>query len=161
MKTSSLLRRALAAAVATSLAGVLHLAAQTPRSPAERQIRPWLDSLLVAANAHDSDRFLRCYLHDSTLVMVFNGAVTTGYDQVRALQLKWWNNGKSDVRYSRPGPTTFRVLSANAVVVTDVMASRRTAPDGTAASGTFALTMVWQKLPQGWRIVSVHESTAR
>ncbi len=151
----------LAAAAGLALLAAPGIPAQSAGRSPEAAIRPWLDSLLVAANAHDTDRFLTPYLHDSTLVMVFNGTVTTGYDQVRALQLKWWNNGRSDVVYSRPGPTTFRVLAPNAVVVTDVMASRRTAVDGSVASGTFALTMVWQKLPQGWRIVAVHESTAR
>ncbi len=134
--------------------------AQAPGSP-PAELRPLLDSMLVAANAHDTDRFLAGYLHDSTLVLVFNGVVTTGYDQVRALQLKWWNNGASDVVYTRVAPAGFMVLSPGVVVVTDQLASRRTAPDGTIQGGRFTATMVWQKRPQGWRAVAVHESTAR
>jgi ketosteroid isomerase-like protein len=141
------------------LAGVA--AAQSRPASPEAQIQPLLDSMLVAANAHDTDRFLADYLHDSTLVMVFNGVVTTGFDQVRALQLKWWNNGSSDVVYTREAPPGYQVLSPGVVVVTDQLASRRTAPDGTIQGGRFTATMVWQRRPQGWRAVAVHESTVR
>jgi len=127
----------------------------------QREIEPLLDDQLVAANAHDTDRFLSAYLHDSTLVLVFNGVVTTGFTAVRDLQLKWWNNGKSDVVYSERGPATFRALGPDAVVVTQSLASRRAGADGAVVTGTFTATSVWQKLPQGWRLVLAHESTAR
>ncbi|HET8649371.1 MAG TPA: nuclear transport factor 2 family protein [Gemmatimonadales bacterium] len=125
------------------------LAAQTAPSP-EQQLAPLVAELLDAANAHDTDRFLAPYLHDSTLVMVFNGTITRGFDQVRALQLKWWNNGVSDVVYRQAAPPTYRVLSPDLVLVTDPLAS---------SHGEFVVTMVWQKRPEGWRIIQVHEST--
>jgi ketosteroid isomerase-like protein len=55
----------------------------------------------------------------------------------------------------------FRMLSPNAVVVTQSLASRRTGADGAVVTGTFTATSVWQKLLEGWRIVLAHESTAR
>ena len=144
-------------------AGILlggNVEAQSVTSP-ERQIQPLLDEMQVAANAHDTDRFLAVYLHDSTLVLVFNGVVTTGYAQVRSLQLKWWNNGKSDVAYRRRGPTGFRVLTPDIVLATDTMASSRSDSTGAVHTGEFAVTMVWEKRPEGWRIVYAHESTVR
>lgn len=134
-------------------------AAQSRPSAAERQLQPLLQEMLVAANAHDTDRFLAPYVHDSTLVMVFNGMVVVGYDSVRALQLKWWNGGHSDVVYSRRGPPQIAVLSPGAVVVTDPLRSARTDSTGVVRTGDFAATSVWQKRPEGWRIVAVHEST--
>jgi uncharacterized protein (TIGR02246 family) len=125
----------------------------------QQQITPLMDEMMVAANAHDTDRFLARYLHDSSLVLVFNGVVTNGFDNVRALQLKWWNNGKSDVAYGQRGPSEFTVLSSDAAVVTNIMTSRRTLPSGETSAGEFAVTMVWQKQAGGWRIVQVHEST--
>jgi len=125
----------------------------------QQQITPLMDEMMVAANAHDTDRFLATYLHDSSLVLVFNGVVTNGFDNVRALQLKWWNNGKSDVAYAQRGSSEFTVLSPDAAVVTNIMTSRRTLPSGEASAGEFAVTMVWQKQAGGWRIVQVHEST--
>ena len=127
---------------------------------AEAQIAPLLDSQVVAANAHDTDRFLRTFVHDSTLVQVFNGEVTVGYPAVRALQLRWWQNGRSDVVYRRAAPPSFLVLDSGAVVVTQPLTAERTAADGRVARRTIAVTMVWQKRDEGWRVAYQHESSA-
>jgi hypothetical protein len=123
------------------LAGGAH--AQSARTSPQQQheIQPLLDSMMVAANSHDTDRFLAPYLHDSTLVFVFNGVVTVGFDNVRALQLKWWNGGKSDVVYSQGGPTDFLELAPDVVVVTNPLASRRTTAAGEVQAGEFAVTI--------------------
>lgn len=127
----------------------------------QREIEPLLAEMMMAANAHDTDRFLATYLRDPSLVFTFNGVVTKGWDNVRALQLKWWNNGKSDVAYSYVGVPEFTVLGPDAAVVTTRMSSRRTLPNGGAATGEFAVTMVWQKRAEGWLAVQVHESTVQ
>lgn len=142
------------------LAGSAHTqSARTSRQ--QQEIQPLLDAMMVAANDHDTDRFLAPYLHDSTLVFVFNGVETVGFENVRALQLKWWNGGKSDVVYSQAGPADFLVLAPDVVVVTNQLSSRRTTTAGELQSGGFAVTMVWQKQHNGWQIVRVHESTMR
>jgi uncharacterized protein (TIGR02246 family) len=146
------------ALLATTATGAAR--AQSAPSP-QREIAPLLDSQVVAANAHDTDRFLKDFLHDSTLVQVFNGQVTRGYAAIRALQLKWWHNGRSDVVYRRAGPPSYLVLDPRAVVVTVPLASQRTGGDGKVVRGTFTVTMVWQKRAEGWRVVYQHESTAR
>jgi ketosteroid isomerase-like protein len=146
-------------AAITLLPGVARAQSAAP-SP-QQQIQPLLNAMEVAARTHDTDRFLAPYLHDSTLVLVFNGVVTRGFDQVRALQLRWWNNGKSDVTYRKRGPTGFEVLTSGIVVATDTMSSSRTDSSGVVHSGDFAVTMVWQKRAAGWRIVYAHESTVR
>ena len=124
-----------------------------------QQIEPLLDELMLAANAHDTDRFLAHYLRQPDLVFVYNGDVTLGWDNLRALQLKWWNGGQSDVVYSQRGAPEFTVLSQKVVVVTDQLASSRTLPDGQLQTGEFVVTMVWEKRPEGWRIVQAHESS--
>jgi uncharacterized protein (TIGR02246 family) len=120
-------------------------------------VQPLLDDLLPAANAHDTDRFLKGYAHDSTLVFVYNGVVTTGFANVRDIQLKAWAN--TDVVYSQRGPITKTVLAPDIVVVTDPLSSRRTGPDGQAKTGDFTVTMVCQRRGGAWRIVYVHESS--
>lgn len=146
-----------AALLGLAVAGV----AQAQVAPApERQIAPLLDSQVVAANAHDTDRFLKFDVHDSTLVEVFNGEVTRGYPAIRALQLKWWHNGHSDVVYRRAGSPSYLVLAPDVVVVTEALASERTGADGKVARGTITVTMVWQKRSGGWRVAYQHESTA-
>ena len=139
------------------LAGMVHGA--SPNATVQQQIKPLLDELMRAANAHDTDRFLAAYLHRPSLVFVFNGRVITGWENLRDQQLKWWNNGKSDATYSQDGASEFTVLSPNVVVVTNPLASRRTLPGGEVKTSEFVVTMVWQKFPEGWRIVYGHEST--
>lgn len=153
------MKRMLWVAVAVSVAVARGAAAQSIPSP-EDQIAPLLDSQVVAANAHDTDRFLTTFVHDSTLVQVFNGEVTIGYPAVRALQLRWWNNGRSDVVYRRAAPPSFLVLDPGAVVVTEPLTAERTGADGQAVRRTVAVTMVWQQRPEGWRVAYQHESTA-
>ena len=140
------------------LAGFAH-AADAPRVRAE--IQALLDEHLLAANAHDTDRFLATYLHDQTLVFANDGVIRVGWDEVRAGQLKAWKNGQSDVVYSYTGEAKFTILSPEAVVVTAPMASVRTQPDGQISHGEFVATTVWQKRSEGWRAVQVHESHVR
>lgn len=135
--------------------------AQSTPTAQERQIQPLLDEMVVAANAHDTDRFLAPYAHDADFVFVFNGDVTTGFANLRALQLKFWNNGQTDVVYTRRGPATFTVLTPTVVLVTDLLSSRRTLPTGEIKTTDVTVTMVWQKRPEGWRIVQMHESSVR
>jgi len=135
--------------------------AQSPQIRAAQEVQPLVDSLMVAANAHDTDRFLASYLHDSTLVVVFNGVATHGFQAVRDQQLKAWNNGASDVVYSAHQPSEIAALTADVVLATDFLSSRRTLPTGEVRTTDVTVTMVWQKRPEGWRIVQVHESTVR
>jgi ketosteroid isomerase-like protein len=117
-----------------------------------------LDGLLPAANAHDTDRFLQSYLHDSSLVMIFNGHATVGYDSVRAQQLRAWTN--SDVVYTQRAPMHVTWLGEDLVVVTDPLRSRRTLPTGEVRHTDFWATMVIERRAEGWRIVHLRESTA-
>ncbi len=127
--------------------------------PAQREIEPLLSQQMEAANAHDTDRFLTSYLHDSTFVLVFNNQVIHGFAAVRDQQLKWWNNGKSDVVYSERLPSEFTVVSPTIVLVTQQLSSKRTLPTGETRGGDFVATTVWQRRPEGWRVVEAHEST--
>lgn len=133
--------------------------ASTVSRTVERQIVPLMTETIAAANSHDTDRFLAAYVHDSTLVFVFNGAVIVGIDSVRTLQLKWWNNGKSDVKYRQSGPLRFTVLGPDAAVVTMALEASRTLANGQKSASMFTVMDVWQKRADGWRIVQVDEST--
>lgn len=135
--------------------------AATGMTSAQRQIQRILDKMAKAANAHDTDRFMAAYLHRPTLVFVINGEVIHGWDALHEQQLKWWRNGKSDAVYTQTGPTEFERMGSGLVVTTRTLGSRRTLPDGKESTGSFAMTDIWQMLPQGWRIVYSHESWAR
>ena len=123
------------------------------------EIQPLLDELQLAANAHDTDRFLARFERGQELTFVFNGTVIQGWDSLRAQQLKWWLNGKSDVVYTQRGKSEFQVLSPTIVAVTQTQSSIRTLPNGETGKNEFAISMIWRKSAEGWRVVYDHEST--
>lgn len=133
----------------------------TPSIDQQQQIRALLREMDVAANAHDTDRFMAPFLHAKSLVFVINGVVIHGWDVLRDQQLQWWRNGKMDVVYTPQGDPEFMILKPDLMAVTRVFTSSRTGPDGHASQSTFAVSMIWQKLPGGWRIVYDHESRGR
>ena len=125
----------------------------------QKQLEPVFAEMLAAANAHDTDRFMAPYLRRSSFIFVFNGAIIKGWEAARAQQLKWWNNGKSDVVYAYSSAPEVTVLGPDAAVVTQPLSATRTLPDGKKSTGEIVATTVWQKFPEGWRGVQVHEST--
>ena len=148
------IRTLLVAAFAASFAG-----AQEPApSPAQREIQALLDDEVVAANAHDADRFLKAYLHDSSLVFVFNGRVTRGFTTLRELQLKAWENGNSKSSYALRGPVEYRVLSPRIALAMLQLTAHHVLPSGESNDTDLTVTMVWEKRADGWRIVQAHES---
>lgn len=142
--------------LSVSLASMAHA-----QSSAERAILPLLHEQRLAANAHDTDRFLATYLHAPTLVFVIDGRIIRGFDSLREQQLKWWKDGKSDVVYTELAPPEFVPLGKNSMLVTEQLASRRTGPDGKPTEGKFAVSSIWQRFREGWRVTYAHESWVR
>ena len=138
---------------------VVHAATAGPS--AEQAIRPIMAEMGRAAKAHDADTFMAPFLRSPGLVFVINGKIIRGWDALHAQQVKWWRQGKSDVVYTPQGKPAFMQLARDVVVTTLELASHRTLPDGKVGTGTFVVTDVWKKLPQGWRIVYGHESWAK
>ena len=138
------------------LAGPVHAADQPAVST---EIQPLLDVMLVAANARDTDRFMAPFVHDQSLVFVFNGVTYVGFDVLRALQDKWWREDKTGGTFFQNGRIIMTVLSPTMAVVTQPLAQSRKMPDGQYVQMEFVITMVWVKRPEGWRIVQAHEST--
>ncbi|MEO7148666.1 MAG: nuclear transport factor 2 family protein [Rhodanobacteraceae bacterium] len=143
----------------TLFAGCAH--ASSIASSAQQQVQAIWDGMQHAANTHDTDRFMAPFEHQQSLIFAINGEVIHGWDALRAQQLKWWQNGKSDAVYTQRGNAEFMPLTADLMLTTSTLASRRTMADGKVSNGTFVVTYVWKKLPQGWRIVYGHESWAR
>ncbi len=125
------------------------------------QILPLLNEQLLAANSHDTDRFLATYAHGPELVFIANGQIIHGWDALHDQQLKWWKNGKSDVVYAQQSPPEFAVLDSETVLVTQQMTSHRTGQDGKPNDSRFVISSIWRKLPVGWRVTYGHESWAR
>jgi ketosteroid isomerase-like protein len=131
-----------------------------PTPPAEQAIRPPMARMLAAANAFDTDAFMAPMVRSPKLVFAFNGEVIQGWDALHAQQLKWWTKGKNATKYTyaEDGAPGFLPLGTDVEVVTWPLVSRWTSPDGKTGSSDFVVTYIWQRLPQGWRIVYGHES---
>ena len=125
------------------------------------QILPLLREQMLAANAHDADRFLATYLHSAELIFIANGQIFRGWDNVHDQQLKWWKNGKSDVVYTEQSEPEITSLDSQVALVTEQMTARRTSPDGKPTTGMFVISSIWRKLPSGWRVTYGHESWGR
>lgn len=132
--------------------------AQSSASEAEHAIRPQMAKMFQAANAHDTDAFMAAMVRRPDLVFAINGEIIRGWNALHAQQLKWWNNGKSNAKYAQGGVPGFMALGPNVEIVTWPLSARGTLPDGKPLTSAFVVTYVWQRLPQGWRIVYGHES---
>jgi len=119
-----------------------------------------LANMGAAANAHDVDRHVGFYAHDESTMLIFNGEPITGWDTIRAKQREWWSNGSTDVVYTVKGKTEVRVLKPDLAVTTLLMTSRRTGSAGAVKEGRFAVSALWQRRAEGWRVIYSHESTA-
>jgi uncharacterized protein (TIGR02246 family) len=112
-----------------------------------------------AANAHDVERHVGYYAHIPEVTLIFDGQQLVGWETIRDKQREWWNDGKTDVVYQLDGPPEVRVLAPNVVVTTLLMKAHRTLANGQAHDGHFAVSSIWQKRNEGWRVVYSHEST--
>lgn len=146
--------------VAVLLVALVHqgVRADAPLDP-RAEVSAALRGMGDAANAHDVERHLGYYAHTPNVTLIVDGEPFVGWDTIRDKQKEWWNNGKTDVVYQIQGPPEVLELAPNVVVTTLLMKAHRTLPTGEAKDGRFAVSSIWKKLPEGWKVVYSHEST--
>lgn len=128
---------------------------------ASAEVAPLLAEMGAAANSHDVERHVGFYAHDVSVIFIFNGEAIIGWESIRDKQREVWRNGKSDVVYTVQGQPDFREPAPGLVLTTMFMKSRRTMPSGEVSTGDFAVSSLWQRRPEGWRVIYCHESTTR
>ncbi len=126
----------------------------------KQEILPHLDEMLLAANAHDTDRFMVAFAQSPELVFTIHDMTFIGWKELRAQQLKWWDYGKAKGQYAERTTPLFKPLGRGLVVTVQALTSKTSLPDGAIRNKNFSFTAIWKKLPQGWRIVVAHESFA-
>ncbi len=147
------------------LAAVLVMALVHPGVGADATLDPRaevaaaLKGMGDAANAHDVERHVGYYAHIPNVTLIVDGEPLIGWDTIRDKQKEWWNNGKTDVVYQIQGAPEVLELAPNVVVTTLLMKAHRTLPSGEVKDGRFAVSSIWQKRPEGWKVVYSHEST--
>lgn len=132
--------------------------AQPISSSAEQAIRPLMAKMGKAAAVHDADGFMAFMLHSPDLVYAINGQVIHGWKALHAAQVKWWSRGKGNTKYVSGGATEFMAVGPDVELMTLQIVGRYALPNGKVVTSPFVVTDVWQRLPEGWRIVYGHES---
>jgi uncharacterized protein (TIGR02246 family) len=126
---------------------------------ARAEVAAALKGMGEAANAHDVERHVGYYAHIPEVTLIVDGEPLIGWDTIRDKQAQWWNNGKTDVVYEIEAAPEVRELAPDVVVTTLLMRAHRTLPNGEVKQGRFAVSAIWQKRPEGWRVVYSHESS--
>jgi len=137
------------------------VAADAPPDDPRAEVAAALKGMGDAANAHDVERHVGYYAHIPNVTLIYDGVPLIGWETIRDKQKEWWNNGKTDVVYQIQGPPEVLTLAPNVVVTTLLMKAHRTLPGGEVKEGGFAVSSIWQKLPEGWKVVYSHESSTR
>jgi ketosteroid isomerase-like protein len=114
-----------------------------------------------AANSHDVERHVGYYARTPDVTLIVDGETFVGWKTIRDKQKEWWNNGKTDVVYQPQGAPEVLELAPGVMVTTLLMNAHRTLPNGEVKEGRFAVSSIWQRRPEGWKVVYSHESTSR
>lgn len=125
---------------------------------ARAEIAPLFAEMLRAANAHDAAAHLAAYARTPALVFVVNDEMIQGWDSLLVRQRQWWQDGKSDAVYALADSARYAMPARGIVVQTYALSSRRGGAAGVAREARLTVTDVWQKRPEGWRIVYAHEA---
>lgn len=139
------------------------IAASSDEERVRAAIMPLFTASEAAANLHDTEAHLGFYAHSPQLVFVANGSEIDGWDNLLAQQRKWWPDGKiapadaAHAPYRMVQPPQFRVFGPKLAMLTFVLDARRVYPDKVVRR-PLAISQLWQKLPEGWKIVYAHES---
>lgn len=140
---------------------VLAAESENALEAARADIAPLFAKMQAAANAHDTDGHLAFYAREPSLLFIINDQAIIGWEALREKQLQWWNNGKTDVVYTQVGQPDYRMPAPGLVMLTHFLTSRRTLPSGETRTTGFGISALWQRRPEGWRIIHAHEATVQ
>jgi len=146
-------RRALTIIFCTSVAAIVS-AAPMQTQDATAQIRSVLHEQQNAWNRGDIDRFMNGYARSASTVFVSEDTIRRGWETVRERYRKKYSDR------AKMGTLTFSDLEITLL-----------SPDAAVALGRWSLkrandqphgrfTLIFKRLPQGWRIVHDHTSAA-
>jgi ketosteroid isomerase-like protein len=148
-------RRRAVAIIACILMPAIVSAAPTQTQNATAQIRSVLTAQQDAWNRGDIDRFMNGYARSASTVFVSDDTITRGWETVRARYRKKYSDR------AKMGTLTFSdleitLLSPDAGVVLGRWSLKRA---NDQPHGRF--TLIFKRLPEGWRIVHDHTSAAK
>ena len=132
--------------------GELTLAAESNRDATAPAIRHVLQAQVVAWNKGDIDRFMAAYAHSAETTFVSGDEVTRGWQTVRDRYAKKYHGREAMGQLTFSGLTILPISDDAAMV----LGSWRLKRQSDSPHGKF--TLLFRKLPEGWRIVLDHTS---
>jgi len=127
------------------------------------EIMPLFTAMQDAANVHDAEAHLAYFIRDPALTFVVNGVTIRGWDNLLTQQRNWWPGGRiaptDEARqpYRLVEGPSFQLLGPRLAMVTFILDARRVHPDRVMRR-PLAISQLWEKRAEGWRIVYAHES---
>jgi len=114
------------------------------------------DSLFAGLNARSMDRVYALYASGDALISVDNGRLVASRDSMERADRAFWASLKA-AQFTEDG-RKIQVLARNVVVYSDAWRGSMTDSSGKVTQMQGAWTGVWQRLPEGWKIVTQHGS---
>jgi ketosteroid isomerase-like protein len=114
-----------------------------------------IGEIVTAFGARDVAKLLSYYAPGEVTVAEF-GAVYPTRDSLERAANAFWGALRS-AAFTQETPRV-QVLARNVVVYTVKMSGTTVDTMGTSVNWNIAWTSVWQRLPEGWRIVAEHAS---
>lgn len=141
-----------------SLTGLIYASESKDREAERRAINAVLVAQQEAWNRGDVDAFLTGYWHSEDLTFSGNGGISRGWNEVLARYKKTYQDRAAMGTLDFSG-LEFRFLGADSALVLGRWHLKRAAEKGgenADIGGVFSL--VWQRFPEGWRIIHDHTS---
>jgi hypothetical protein len=135
----------------------------TDKAQVRAEIMPLFEAMQAAANVHDAEAHLAYFIRSPDLTFVVNGRQIRGRDNLLDQQKRWWPGGRIPPTDQASPPyrllegPAFEPFGPRLAMVTFVLDARRLYPDRVTRR-PLAVSQLWQKRPEGWRIVYAHES---
>lgn len=156
--------------LALALAAVVAMPAAAADSSLEAKLRaeimPAFEAMQAAANVHDADAHVAFLANDPDLIFVVDGRRIIGWDAVLQQQREWWPDGRipatssKEIPYRLVAEPDFIVLDSNSALLSFVLDISKTNAAGVRIDRTMAISQLWRKRPEGWRVTYVHESVS-
>lgn len=142
------------AALSLGLLALATFSSPANHARARRNIQKVLETQQIAWNRGDVTEFLQGYWRSPELTFSGTGGITRGWDQVQSRYQKNYPDAAAmgKLQFS---DLEFRFLGENFALV---LGKWRLIREKGEIGGVF--TLVWQKFPEGWRIIHDHTSLA-
>lgn len=137
--------------------------AETTETRVRAEIMPLFTAMQAAANIHDAEAHLAPFARGSEVTFVVNGQIIRGWDKLLAQQRAWWPGGRIPLadEARQPYPIVeapeFQLLGPRHAMLTFVIDARRVHPDRVMRR-PLAVSQLWERRSEGWKIIHVHES---